>query len=63
MNPEGVRAAYDAWASIYDVDRNLTPFTTAIIRNRPLQLSGACVVEIGCGTGANRSGSPRLQTA
>jgi ubiquinone/menaquinone biosynthesis C-methylase UbiE len=53
VNPDGVRAAYDAWAETYDVDRNLTPFTTAIIRNQPLRLSGACVVEIGCGTGAN----------
>jgi ubiquinone/menaquinone biosynthesis C-methylase UbiE len=53
MRPADVQAAYDAWAATYDVDRNLTPFTTAIIRKQLLPLSGACVVEIGCGTGAN----------
>lgn len=53
MNPDGVRAAYDAWAATYDGDRNLTPFTTPIIRSQLVRLSGASVVEIGCGTGAN----------
>jgi SAM-dependent methyltransferase len=53
MNPDGVQAAYDAWAATYDEDRNLTPFTTGIIKGQRLRLSGACVVEIGCGTGAN----------
>jgi len=53
MNPEGVKAAYDAWAASYDTDRNLTPFATAVLRKQPFQLSGASVVEMGCGTGAN----------
>ena len=53
MNPEGVKAAYDAWATTYDTSRNLTPFATTVLRKQPFQLSGACVVEMGCGTGAN----------
>lgn len=46
--------AYDQWAPTYDSDHNATRDLDArILRARGLPVSGARVLEIGCGTGKN----------
>lgn len=51
---DAVARAYDGWASTYDDDRNATrDLDAAVVRQVPLAVSGADVVELGCGTGKN----------
>lgn len=51
MNPQ---QAYDAWASSYDSDRNLTRDLDAQVTRQMLAgLPAARVLELGCGTGKN----------
>ena len=51
---DDVARAYDAWAASYDADRNATRDLDAlVVREAPLRLTGADVVELGCGTGKN----------
>jgi ubiquinone/menaquinone biosynthesis C-methylase UbiE len=52
---EDIKGAYDAWAATYDTDepRHLRDLAAAVLRRQPFDLSGRCVVELGCGTGAN----------
>jgi ubiquinone/menaquinone biosynthesis C-methylase UbiE len=50
--------AYDQWAAHYDADDNpLVAATARCLRARPLDVAGARVIELGCGTGRN---APRL---
>lgn len=49
-----VARAYDTWAATYDDDLNATrDLDAAVVRQVPLAVSGADVVELGCGTGKN----------
>lgn len=52
--PTDVADAYDRWSRQYDDDRNATRDLDAfVLRQVPLQLGGARVLEVGCGTGKN----------
>jgi malonyl-CoA O-methyltransferase len=52
--PEAVARAYDRWSANYDADRNLTrDLDGTVVRQAPLAVAGADVLEIGCGTGKN----------
>ena len=52
--PSDVADAYDRWSRQYDDDRNATRDLDAfVLRQVPLQLAGARVLEVGCGTGKN----------
>jgi ubiquinone/menaquinone biosynthesis C-methylase UbiE len=52
--PTNVADAYDRWSRQYDDDRNATRDLDAfVLRQVPLQLAGARVLEVGCGTGKN----------
>jgi ubiquinone/menaquinone biosynthesis C-methylase UbiE len=54
MERLSVRAAYDMWAETYDACENATRDLDALVlRAQPFELTGAHVVEIGCGTGKN----------
>jgi len=49
-----VADAYDRWSRQYDDDLNATRDLDALVlRQAPLQLAGARVLEVGCGTGKN----------
>jgi ubiquinone/menaquinone biosynthesis C-methylase UbiE len=49
-----VALAYDRWSRRYDDDHNATRDLDArVVRQSPLHLSGARVLELGCGTGKN----------
>jgi ubiquinone/menaquinone biosynthesis C-methylase UbiE len=49
-----VAHAYDRWSRRYDDDRNATRDLDAqVLREAPLDLAGARVLELGCGTGKN----------
>src|SRR6478609_2936683 len=52
--PADVADAYDRWSRQYDDDRNATRDLDAfVLRQVPLHLAGARVLEVGCGTGKN----------
>ena len=52
--PADVADAYDRWSRQYDDDQNATRDLDAfVLRQVPLQLAGARVLEVGCGTGKN----------
>jgi ubiquinone/menaquinone biosynthesis C-methylase UbiE len=52
--PPDTLRAYDQWAAHYDADDNpLVAATGLCLRARPLEVAGARVVELGCGTGRN----------
>src|SRR6476659_4013139 len=52
--PTDVADAYDRWSRQYDDDRNATRDLDAfVLRQVPLQLAGARVLAVGCGTGNN----------
>ena len=52
--PTDVADAYDRWSRQYDDDRNATRDLDAfVLRQVPLELAGARVLEVGCGTGKN----------
>jgi ubiquinone/menaquinone biosynthesis C-methylase UbiE len=52
--PADTLRAYDQWATHYDADDNpLVAATGRCLAARPLQVAGARVVELGCGTGRN----------
>ena len=49
-----VAQAYDRWSRRYDDDDNATRDLDArVVRQSPLHLAGARVLELGCGTGKN----------
>lgn len=49
-----VAEAYDRWSRRYDDDLNATRDLDArVVRQSPLHLSGARILELGCGTGKN----------
>jgi ubiquinone/menaquinone biosynthesis C-methylase UbiE len=49
-----VRTSYEAWAAVYDAQRNATRDLDArVLREAGLPLEGKSVVEIGAGTGKN----------
>ncbi|MFL5617266.1 MAG: class I SAM-dependent methyltransferase [Gemmatimonadaceae bacterium] len=49
-----VAQAYDRWSRRYDDDHNATRDLDArIVRQSPLHVAGARVLELGCGTGKN----------
>ena len=49
-----VAHAYDRWSRRYDDDRNATRDLDAqVVRDTPLGVAGARVLELGCGTGKN----------
>src|SRR5215211_6168794 len=49
-----VAQAYDRWSRRYDDDHNATRDLDArIVRQSPLRVAGARVLELGCGTGKN----------
>ena len=49
-----VARAYDRWSRRYDDDDNTTRDLDArVVRQSPLHLAGARVLELGCGTGKN----------
>jgi ubiquinone/menaquinone biosynthesis C-methylase UbiE len=49
-----VALAYDRWSRRYDDDHNATRDLDArVVRQSPLHLNGARVLELGCGTGKN----------
>ena len=49
-----VAQAYDRWSRRYDDDHNATRDLDArVVRQSPLHLDGARVLELGCGTGKN----------
>ena len=51
---DDVARAYDSWSASYDDDRNLTRDLDAyVLRQAPLGVDGADVLELGCGTGKN----------
>ena len=53
-SPTDVADAYDRWSRQYDDDPNATRDLDAfVLRQVPLQLAGARVLEVGCGTGKN----------
>lgn len=50
-------AAYDRWAPHYDEDDNpLVAATAWVLRQVPLDVRGARVLELGCGTGRHATG-------
>jgi malonyl-CoA O-methyltransferase len=52
--PSDVAAAYDVWANTYDTAPNETrELAGRVLRESGLTLSGARVIEVGCGTGRN----------
>lgn len=52
--PADTLRAYDQWAVHYDADDNpLVAATGLCLQLRPLEVAGARVVELGCGTGRN----------
>jgi ubiquinone/menaquinone biosynthesis C-methylase UbiE len=52
--PSDVADAYDRWSRQYDDDQNATRDLDAfVLRQVPLRLAGARVLELGCGTGKN----------
>jgi len=52
--PHKVRQAYDQWAGNYDTSPNPTrDLSLSVFRNYEAELTGARVLEIGCGTGLN----------
>ena len=52
--PSDVADAYDRWSRQYDDDQNATRDLDAfVLRQVPLRLAGARVLEVGCGTGKN----------
>jgi len=52
--PADVADAYNRWSRQYDDDRNATRDLDAfVLRQVPLHLAGARVLEVGCGTGKN----------
>ncbi len=52
--PSDVADAYDRWSRQYDDDQNATRDLDAfVLRQVPLHLAGARVLEVGCGTGKN----------
>ncbi len=52
--PAEVVQAYDDWAASYDADHNATrDLDAAVVRKAQLPISGADVLELGCGTGKN----------
>jgi ubiquinone/menaquinone biosynthesis C-methylase UbiE len=52
--PSDVADAYDRWSRQYDDDQNATRDLDAfVLRQVPLHLTGARVLEVGCGTGKN----------
>ena len=52
--PSDVADAYDRWSRQYDDDQNATRDLDAfVLRQAPLHLAGARVLEVGCGTGKN----------
>jgi len=52
--PADVADAYDRWSRQYDDDQNATRDLDAfVLRQVPLRLAGARVLEVGCGTGKN----------
>ena len=52
--PSDVADAYDRWSRQYDDDRNATrDLDASVLRQAPLHLAGARVLEVGCGTGKN----------
>lgn len=65
--PHHVREAYDQWAANYDSAPNPTrDLSISVLRNYEADLTGARVLEIGCGTGLNTvwiSGLARKVTA
>src|SRR6187551_711480 len=49
-----VALAYDRWSRRYDDDHNATRDLDArVVRESPLHVAGARVLELGCGTGKN----------
>jgi ubiquinone/menaquinone biosynthesis C-methylase UbiE len=51
---DGVRRGYDRWAPVYDSQRNATRDLDAeVVRRSGIELAGAAVLELGCGTGKN----------
>ena len=49
-----VAQAYDRWSRRYDDDHNATRDLDArVVRQSPLRIAGARVLELGCGTGKN----------
>jgi ubiquinone/menaquinone biosynthesis C-methylase UbiE len=53
-SPTDVADAYDRWSRQYDDDPNATRDLDAfVLRQVPLQLADARVLEVGCGTGKN----------
>ena len=49
-----VAQAYDRWSRRYDDDHNATRDLDArVVRESPLHVSGARILELGCGTGKN----------
>jgi malonyl-CoA O-methyltransferase len=49
-----VAQAYDRWSRRYDDDHNATRDLDArVVRQSPLRVAGARVLELGCGTGKN----------
>ena len=51
---DDIEHAYDEWSRAYDTDRNATRDLDAhALRAQELQLDGADVLEVGCGTGKN----------
>lgn len=51
---DDVAGAYDRWAASYDADVNPTRDLDALVlRSSGLELGGADVLELGCGTGKN----------
>lgn len=51
---DDVAAAYDRWAEDYDSDVNATrDLDATVLRQQDLGLTGADVIEVGCGSGKN----------
>ena len=54
MERPSVQDAYDLWSETYDECQNATRDLDAVVmRAQPFDLTGANVVEVGCGTGKN----------
>lgn len=54
-------AGYDHWAASYDAtDNPMVAATAWALQNEPLDVHGADVVELGCGTG--RHAAPTLRS-
>jgi SAM-dependent methyltransferase len=53
---DAIAASYDRWSGSYDTDQNATRDLDAhIVRTADLPVTGAAVLELGCGTGKNTS--------